>query len=337
MRILLDVMGGDLPPQELVKGGIAAAHENGLDLLFAGDPSPIRKTLSNHNEHEGAKFAILPTTEVITMEDPPVRAVRSKSESSLVRGLYALRDREVDAFVSPGNTGAIVAGAILTLGRLPGILRPGILVPIPTLAGPEILIIDVGANADCAPAHLVHFAFMGSSYAHLVTGIDHPTIGLLNIGTEKTKGNKFNKLVFEHLEASPLTFAGNVEGHHLLTERPVDVVVCDGFVGNVLLKALEGGISAVTNQLKRYIKKSRRAKVGAWFLHPAFTALKQQLSYQRQGGAVLLGVNGIVVIAHGRSDAETIKSAITVACGAVESNVAGQIQQGIIGWNTNGR
>ena len=331
MRILLDVMGGDLPPEELVKGGIVAGRERGIELLFAGDPTLIRKALSSQNERDGTRFAILPTTQVITMNDPPVRTVRSKRESSLVRGLSALRDREVDALVSPGNTGAVVAGAIFTLGRLPGILRPGILVSIPTLVGPEIHIIDVGANADCAPEHLMHFAFMGVSYARHVSGSEQPTIGLLNIGTEKTKGNKFNKLAFEHLASSALPFAGNVEGHHLLTERPVDIVVCDGFVGNVLLKALEGGVSAVTTQLKDSITRSQRAKIGAWLLRPAFTALKKKLSYQRQGGASLLGVNGIVVIAHGRSDAETIRSAIAVACKAVESNVVEWIQQGASG------
>jgi glycerol-3-phosphate acyltransferase PlsX len=336
MRILLDVMGGDLPPEELIKGGIAAGYRNGIDILFAGDLQLIRKALSNRNEHEGERFSILPTTQVVTMNDPPVRAVRSKRDSSLIRGLCVLRDGEVDAFVSPGNTGAVVAGAIFTLGRLSGVLRPGILVSIPTLPDPEILVIDVGANVDCDPDHLVHFALMGFSYARYVLGIDQPTIGLLNIGTEKTKGNKFNKLAFERLAVSPLPFVGNVEGHHLLTERPVDVVVCDGYIGNVLLKALEGGVSAVTDQLKDYIKKSWRAKVGAWFLHPAFAALKKQLSYQSQGGASLLGVNGVVVIAHGRSDAETIRSAITVACRAVKTNVTEQIQQGIAGWNKNG-
>jgi glycerol-3-phosphate acyltransferase PlsX len=336
MRILLDVMGGDFPPSELVKGGIAAGRQRNVDILFSGDPVQIRTALTAENEREGDRFAILPAPTTIGMNEPPVRAVRGKRDSSLMKGLLALKEGEADAFVSPGNTGAVVAGSIFTLGRITGILRPAIAVSIPTVTGKDILALDMGANVDCAPEHLVHFALMGATYAREVLGIDHPTIGLLNIGTEKAKGNRLNQRAFELLEGGPLPFMGNVEGHHLLTERPVDVVVCDGFVGNIFLKALEGGISAVTGLLKDMIGGSIRTKFGGLLLRPVFSALRERLSYNRLGGAPLLGVNGNVVIAHGRSDAEAIASAIDVACRAVASNLNERIAGGTRGWRTDG-
>jgi len=321
MRILLDVMGGDSPPEELIRGGVAAAHETNVDILFAGNLQTIRAVLARIHEQEGSHFSILPTTQTITMADPPVQAVRNKRESSLVKGLVALRDKQVDGFVSPGNTGAVVAGSIFTLGRLPGILRPGIAASLPTLSGQEIIVIDVGANVDCAPKHFEGFAMMGASYAAAVKGTHQPRIALLSIGEERGKGNKLNYRAYELLEASSLKFIGNVEGHHLLTERPVDVVVCDGFVGNIYLKAVEGGILAVTALLRRNINASARAKVGAVLMQPVFRVLRDRLSYQQHGGAPLLGVNGIVVIAHGRSDARAIQTAINVARCAATANL----------------
>lgn len=336
MRILLDVMGGDLSPSELVKGGIIAGRRHGLNILFAGEEELIRTTLARHHERENERFSILPATQTIGMDEPPVQAVRGKRDASLIKGLIALRDGAAEAFISPGNTGAVVVGSIFTLGRIPGILRPGILAAIPTVPGREILVIDVGANIDCASEHLVHFALMGATYAREVLGIPSPKIGLLNIGTEKNKGSKVNYRAFEILESGPLPFAGNVEGHRLLTERPVDVVVCDGFVGNVFLKALEEGSAVVTGLLKGLIRKSVRANLGAFLLRPAFFAMRERISSRHLGGAPLLGVNGVVVIAHGRSDAEAIEGAIAVACRAVEANLNERLKQGISGWSHNG-
>jgi len=336
MRILLDVMGGDLPPAELVKGGIAAARGYGVEILFAGDPAVIREALALHGERDGERFSILEASEVIGMDEPPVRAVRGKRNSSLVRGLVALREAEADAFVSPGNTGAVVAGSIFTLGRIAKILRPGIAVTLPSVGGEDFLVIDVGANVDCAPEHLAHFALMGATYARDVLKIERPRIGLLNIGTEKAKGNKLNYHAFEILERGPLPFVGNVEGHHLLTDRPVDVVVCDGFVGNVFLKAVEGGVGAVSALLKKLINRRGAARLGAFLLRPVFVELRERLSYQGRGGAPLLGVDGIVVIAHGRSDAAAIQGAIDVARRAVESCLKERLEQGIGGWGGDG-
>jgi len=333
MRILLDVMGGDLPPQELVRGGIAAAQRHDIDLVFAGDPSVIEPVISKEGKRG---FEILPSRSVIRMDDPPVKSVRDKPDSSLVLGLRELKAGEVDAFVSPGNTGAIVVASLFVLGRIAGIPRPGILAVLPTLAGKEILVIDVGANSDCTPKHLVHFALMGSAYARDVLGIERPTIGLLNIGTERGKGNRLIGKAFSLLEEGPFPFAGNVEAHSLLTDRPVDVVVSDGFVGNVFLKAVEGGVSAVTGLLRRSIRGRLIAMLGALLMSGSFARVKGTLSYRRRGGAPLLGVNGVVVIAHGRSDAEAIGSAVEVAHREVGSDLLTRLRHGIEGWDTDG-
>jgi len=329
-------MGGERPPAELVKGGIAAGRRFGIDLAFVGDTEAIHSALRRQGEVEGERFSVLRATQVVSMDEPPVRAVRAKRDSSLVKGLLALQAGEADALVSPGNTGAVVAGSIFTLGRIARIPRPGIAVSLPSLAGDDFVVIDVGANVDCAPEHLVHFALMGATYARDVLGRASPRIGLLNIGTEKTKGNKLNYHAYEILQQGPLPFAGNVEPHRLLTERPVDVVVCDGFVGNILLKAVEGGVAAVSSHLRRGIARRPSAKIGALFLRPVFAELRETLSYERRGGAPLLGVDGIVVIAHGRSDAAAIDGAIDVARRAVEGRLKERLEQGIGGWDKNG-
>jgi len=337
MHILVDVMSGDLPPVELVKGGISAGRKTGVEIAFVGDPETIRAALSRSGEKEGGRFSIIPASQVIRMDDPPVRAVREKRDSSLVKGLLGLKKGEGDAFVSPGNTGAVVAGSIFTLGRLPGVPRPGIALPLPTLRDREILIIDVGATVDCNPQHLLHFGLMGGSYMRDVLKVDNPRIGLLNIGAEKMKGNKLTQRAFELLEESPLPFVGNVEAHDLLTAPRADVVVCDGFVGNVLLKALEGGAAAAVGLLKEGLSRGGiRVKLGALLLKPTFSFLRERLSYERHGGAPLLGVNGVVVIAHGRSDAKAIAGAIKAAKRAVETDLNERIAQGIKGWGNNG-
>ena len=330
-------MGGDLPPSELVRGGVDAGRRTDLSIAFVGDPAAIRDALDDYGEREGDRFSVLPAREIIGMDEPPVRAVRSKRDSSLVRGLEALSRGDAEAFVSSGNTGAVVAGSIFTLGRLPGIPRPGIAATLPSVEGREFLVIDVGACVDCTPDHIAHFALMGASYAQAVLEIDSPRIGLLNVGTEKAKGDKLSHRTHEILASGPLPFVGNVEGHHLLTERPVDVVVCDGFTGNIFLKAVEGGVAGVTSLLRRLIKRSLRAKLGSLFLRPVFSALRERLSYQRHGGAPLLGVNGTVLIAHGRSDAAAIAGAIEIARRVVATGLNRRLAEGLQGWARRGR
>ena len=337
MRILVDVMGGDLPPSELARGGIAAGHEMGIDIGFVGDPAAIRPALAQSHTPEGSQFSIIPATQVVRMDESPVRAVRTKRDSSLIKGIIALKEGNADAFVSPGNTGAVVAGSIFTLGRIPGVPRPGIATTLPTVDGGEVLIIDVGATVDCAPRHLLYFALMGGTYARSALEIRSPRIGLLNIGTEKTKGNKLAQRTFALLSQSPLPFAGNVEGHEVLTSSPVDVVVCDGFVGNIFLKTLEGGAAAVVDLLRHGVSNGGlRARLGGALLYPVLSSLRARLSYQQHGGAPLLGVNGVVVIGHGRSDAQAIAGAIRVAKKAVDVRLNERIAQGMKGWGKVG-
>jgi len=336
MRILLDVMGGDHHPRELVKGGIEVGRLRDIEIAFAGDGRLIESALKEFGERANRSFHIVSCSQVIQMDDPPVRAVRSKSDSSMIKGLQELKSETIDAFVSAGNTGAVVAGSLFTLGRISGIPRPGILAPLPTLEGKDIFLIDAGATADCHGDHLLHFARMGSTYAREVVGIEAPTVGLLNIGGEQGKGNRLMTKTYSLLESADVRFAGNVEAHQLIRHRPVDVVVCDGFVGNVCLKTIEGSVSAVTSLLKRSIRQSAVAKLGALMMRGAFGELRSAMSYQQRGGAPLLGVNGIVVIAHGRSDAETIGSAIDVARREVEANLTEKISLAIPGAEHDG-
>jgi len=336
MRILLDVMGGDLPSRELVRGGVTAGRRHSVDILFAGDPREIDPALASLGERSGGRFDTLPSSQTIAMDDPPVKSVREKPDSSLVLGLKTLKAGDADAFVSPGNTGAVVAGSIFILERIPGIPRPGILASLPTLTGEDILVIDVGANSDCTAEQMTHFALMGTSYARDVLRIEDATCGLLNIGAERGKGNRLIADTFARLEEGPLPFTGNVEAHSLLIDRPVDVVVCDGFVGNVFLKAVEGGISAVTSLLKRTIRGRALAMVGALLMSGSFSRVRRAMSYQERGGAPLLGVGGVVVIAHGRSDAVAIGSAIEVAKREVEVGLLDHLSAGMAGWGPHG-
>jgi glycerol-3-phosphate acyltransferase PlsX len=336
MRILLDVMGGDHPPEELVRGGIELGRLRNIDIVFAGDPGLIENALSTSGEAAGKSFHILPCTEVVRMDDAPVKAARGKPDSSLVRGLEELKSGSVAAFVSPGNTGAVVAGSLFTLGRIPGIPRPGILAPLPTVEGEDMFLIDAGATSDCHAEHLLHFATMGLTYAREVVGIASPCVGLLNIGGEQGKGNRLMTKTYDLLQASRLPFVGNVEAHQLLQQRPADVIVADGFVGNVCLKAIEGSVSAVTSLLKRSIRNSAISQLGALLMKRAFGALRSAMSYETRGGAPLLGVNGVVVIAHGRSDSETIASALDVARREVEARLTNKIALGVTRTESHG-
>lgn len=336
MRILLDVMGGDRPPEELVKGGVRMGRRTETEILFAGDPQIISAALEAERADSETRFQILPCSEVIRMEDSPVQAVRERKDSSLVAGLEVLKRRDVDAFVSPGNTGAIVAGGIFILGRTAGIPRPGLLAALPTVAGKDLFVVDVGANSDSTPEQLLHFALMGATYTRDVVGIDEPKIGLLNIGSEAGKGNKLIGKTYELLSESPLPFVGNVESHRVLVDRPVDVVVCDGFVGNIFLKSIEGGVAAVSKLLSSTIRGRVVAMLGALLMSGSIARVRGKMSYRRRGGAPLLGIDGVVVIAHGRSDAVAIESALDIARQQVTANLLSRFSEGIGGWERNG-
>jgi glycerol-3-phosphate acyltransferase PlsX len=281
--------------------------------------------VSSQGQH--LPYSIIEAPEAVTMEDSPAEAVRKKKESSLVQGMIALKEGRAEAFVSPGNTGAVMAAALLQLGRLPGIDRPGIAVPIPKVDGGSLLLIDSGANVDCSPLNLKQFAIMGQVYMQEILGLPRPKIGLLNIGAERGKGNELARKAFELLEGLE-GFVGNVESNRLFCGE-VDVLVCDGFVGNILLKGVEGAAAAIIALLKGASRERLRARLGALLLAPQFRLLRERLDAAHHGGAPLLGVNGVVIVAHGHSDALAIKNAIKVAKSAVENRLPERIAQGI--------
>jgi glycerol-3-phosphate acyltransferase PlsX len=324
-RVLLDVQGSDRGPGEVIAGGIEAAKAFNVEVIFAGDKKLIKSEMSRRAKK---RFSILHAPEIISMEDEPAKAVRSKKESSLVKGIEYVRSGEADAFVSPANTGAVVAASLFRLGRIRGISRPGIGAVIPTLLGKNVLLLDVGANVDCTPENLMQFAIMGNIYAQEILGVPSPKIGLLNIGSEEIKGNDLalnSYFLLRDLE----NFVGNVEGNHIL-ETDVDVVVCDGFVGNVLIKAYEGGSMATLEFLKGAISKDIFAKLAASLLYPALKKFKKRISAAQFGGAPLLGTKKVVIVAHGNSGAEAIKSAIRVAVESVQHDVIGKIERGLL-------
>ncbi len=323
-KVILDTQGGDRGPAEIIYGGLKAANAFDADVIFAGDQSTIEGEMSRRAKR---RFTILHAPEIVTMEDVPTDAVRHKRESSLVKGIEFVRQGLADAFVSPANTGAVMAASLLTLGRIRGIDRPGIAAVIPTVYGRNVLIIDVGANVDCDAENLKEFAIMGTVYAQEILGVAEPKVGLLNIGSERRKGNELALKTFFLLERLG-NFAGNVEGHQIL-EGQVDVVVCDGFAGNVLLKAYEGGTAATVEFLTRAIQKDFYARLGAFILLPALRNFKRSISAARYGGAPLLGVKGVVIIAHGNSDAEAIKNAVRVAVESVRHQLVAKIERGL--------
>lgn len=325
MKIVLDTLGGDRSPEELIAGGIAAITEYNIEVVFAGDQKLIERALSTH---KNLKCSILHAPEEITMNEAPIEAVRKKKHSSLVQGIRAVRQGEADAFVSPANTGAVMAAALFNLGRLPEIDRPGIGVLVPTLDGRRTLLIDVGANAECDPEHLLEFGVMGTIYMRELLGVKNPRVGLLNIGEEPQKGDQQALKAFAYLQQELPNFAGNVEPNTLV-EGGFDVVVTDGFTGNVCIKAYEGAATVTVRYLKREIEKSFLAKLGLPFLRPSLMRLKQEISAVQYGGAPLLGVRGVVIIAHGNSNAEAIKNAIRVAKEAVEHQVVEKIERGV--------
>ena len=314
IRIVVDVMGADRPPGELVAGALAAADRLPVHLIFAG-----RRRLIEPHLPEEAHAEVLDCEDFIPPDAPPVQAVRNRA-TSIVRGLELVAQGKAEAFLSPGNTGAVVAASLLVLGRLPGAKRPGICASFPTLSGKELLLIDAGATADPRPEHLVQFADMGIIYAREVLGLTSPRVGLLSIGTEPLKGDKLVRNVHGLLSGRS-DFTGNVEPHQLLSERPADVVVTGGFAGNLTIKALEGGVEATWEALKSALDGALRYKLGALLLRPALRALAGQMSYDRYNGAPLLGVRGLVMVAHGRSSPRAMEAAVERTYWATKAKV----------------
>jgi len=326
-RVALDAMGGDRGPVVNIEGAVAAARELGLSVLLVGNEEELSRSLRRHSTN-GLGITICHAPETVGMNESPSAALRKKKHSSIRVGLELVKRGEADAFISAGNTGAVMATAMVTLGSLPGVERPAIALIVPTLRGQSILL-DAGANADCKPRHLLQFAIMGDIYARQVMGKKSPTVGLLSIGEEESKGNELTREAFKELEEErSLNFTGNVEGREVFSGA-ADVIVCDGFTGNIALKISESAAEFFTVLLKEELEKGLVGKLGALLTRGAFRRFKKRVDYTEYGGAPLLGVGGMCIIGHGRSTAKAIKNAIRVAAECVENKVIEHIRKGI--------
>ncbi len=320
MRIVLDAMGSDHAPQVDVAGGVRAARRFGQEVILVGDQKRIQQELDQYDT-AGLKLTVVHAGQVVEMGEHPSEAVRNKPGSSMVVGMKLVRDGQADAFVSAGNSGGVLATALVSAGRLErirGVQRPAISTLVPTI-GSKTLLLDIGANTDCKPDWLAQFALMGSAYAK-VLGVTNPRVALLANGEEDTKGNAAVQTAHALLRQLPLNFVGNVEGKDIV-QGIVDVIACDGFVGNVALKTAEGVFSMILSQIKKEIKAKPLTSLGGLLAKPAFKAVSKKLDYREYGGAPLLGVNGVVIIAHGRSDALAIENAVGVAINCVENKL----------------
>lgn len=329
MRIAVDAMGGDHGPKEIVQGAIRAAREYGCEIVLVGNEQEIADILTTTKNWQALGLSVQHAAEIIGMDEHPGAAVRKKKDASVVVAMRLVREGKCDAMISAGSTGAAVAAALFGLGRIPGIERPTIATPIPNLQRATVLL-DSGANVDSKPKHLVQSAIMGSIYAQYVLGVTEPRVGLLNIGEEETKGNEQALATFPLIkQLKTVHFIGNVEGRDI-PKGTVDVVVCDGFVGNVVLKFGEGLASAIMQLVKEAIKSSGWfAKMAALLLLPALQSLRRKLDYAEYGGAPLLGVQGGVIICHGSSKEKAIKNAIRVAKEFAEQRVVEHIRENL--------
>ena len=318
--IALDAMGSDRAPKPEVEGAIQAARQYGIAVLLVGREEVIQPELDRHSSAAGLPIEIVHASEVITMDDKAVQAVRAKRDSSMRVGLRLVREGEASGFVSAGNTGAAMATAKMVLGALPGVDRPALAAVFPTALGTAATLLDVGANVDCKPQNLAQFAVMGEVYFRSMFGTPRPRVGLLSIGEEDVKGNELTREAFQLLKQLPLRFIGNVEGRDLYNGQ-VDVIVADGFVGNVALKVSEGVANLVRATLKETLRATITRQVGALLSRSAFADFKKRLDHTEYGGAPLLGVKGVCFITHGSSNANAIKNAIRVAAEFAEHRI----------------
>ncbi len=310
-KIAVDAMGSDNAPAVEIDGAVQAAAQYGVSIVLVGQEDRIHDLLQKHDT-TGLPIEVVHASEVITMEDAAATAARRKKDSSIHVAARLMRDNGISGFVSAGNTGAVMATVKMIMGTLPVVDRPALSTVLPTQKGKPAILLDVGANVDCKPHHLEQFAIMGDIYSRAIFGIRRPRIGLLSIGEEDSKGNELTKEAFKSLKRAPINFIGNVEGRDIF-KGDVDVIVCDGFTGNVALKLSEGLYEAFASMLKQELQKTLSAKVGAIFAQKAFREFKHRLDYSEYGGAPLLGIKGITIVCHGRSNANAIKNAIRIA------------------------
>ena len=328
--IALDAMGSDRAPRPEVEGAIQAARHYGARVLLVGRDTTIQAELDRHPAVAGLPIEIVHASEVVSMDDKAAQAVRHKRDSSMRVGLRLVRDGGADGFVTAGNTGAAMATAKVVLGALPGVDRPALAAVFPTALGTAAILLDVGANVDCKPENLEQFAVMGEIYFRSIFGTRRPRVGLLSIGEEETKGTELTREAFQLLKQLPLYFVGNVEGRDLYNGQ-VDVIVADGFVGNVALKISEGVASLVRYTLKESLKATITRQVGYLLSRSAFADFKKRLDHTEYGGAPLLGVKGVCIITHGSSNANAIKNAIRVAAEFAERGINDKIAKGLSG------
>ncbi|WP_025717236.1 phosphate acyltransferase PlsX [Paenibacillus sp. 1-18] len=327
MRIAIDAMGGDHAPEATVEGALSAAAEwKDTDITLVGDREQIEWVLNSRALP--ANLSIRHASEMIDAQDEPVKAVRRKKDASMVVAGRMVREGEADAMISAGNTGALMTTGLLVVGRMEGIERPALAPMIPTIDDQGVLALDLGANMDAKPEHLAQYALMGSLYRQKVHGMASPRVGLLNVGTEAGKGNELTKLAFPLIEQLPVHFVGNVESRDVLT-RNCDVLVCDGFAGNIMLKSLEGTAGAIFSLLKEKFTKSLKTKLAAALIMPELRSLKDKLDYKEHGGAPLLGLSGLVLKSHGSSDGVAVKNAVRQARTALQNQLVESISKEI--------
>ncbi|WP_312469263.1 phosphate acyltransferase PlsX [Neobacillus sp.] len=322
MKLAIDAMGGDNAPKEIVLGAMKAVNAfSDIHITLVGDENKIKETLTGHE-----RISVVHTTEIILGTDEPVRAVRRKKNASMVLAAQQVADGLADACISAGNTGALMAAGLFVVGRIEGIDRPALAPTLPTIGGEGFLLLDVGANADAKPEHLLQNAIMGSIYSEQVRGIEKPRVGLLNIGTEEKKGNELTRHAFDLLKNTNLNFVGNVEARDLL-EGVADVVVTDGFTGNMVLKTIEGTALSMFKMLKLALMSNFKSKLAAAVLKPNLMTLKNTMDYSEYGGAALFGLKAPVIKAHGSSNGQSIFSAIRQTREMVSNDVVSLIKQ----------
>lgn len=331
VTIAVDAMGGDHAPRYEVEGAVQAARALGIRVILVGREDILRRELKRHEEtiaQLGNLISIHHASEQITMEDSAARAVRTKRDSSIRVASRLVHSGEAQGLVSAGNTGAVMATAKMVQGMLPGVDRPALASAFPTAVNKPVIVVDVGANVDCSPRMLAQFAVMGDIYSRVIFNTPDPTVGLLSIGEEEHKGNELTKAATPLLKSLPVRFVGNVEGRDLYTGK-TDVIVCDGFIGNVALKVSEGLVDLIRNLLQESLRETVTRKVGYLLARSAFQDFKKRMDYSEYGGAPLLGLRGVCIICHGRSNANALKNGIRVAAEFAEGHVNEKIEAGL--------
>ena len=328
MKIILDAMGGDNAPQSVVEGAVLALKEMPHTIVFVGQQELIEAELAKYT-YNADQVEIEDAREVITNDEAPVRAVRSKKDSSIVRGINMVKNGEGDIFISAGSTGALLSGGLFILGRIQGIDRPALACIYPIIGGQASLLVDAGANSECKPNNLLEFGMMGSIYMEKVIGRANPKVGLVNIGAEAKKGSTLTKAAYELLDQSNMNFIGNVEARDV-PKGACDVIVADGFTGNVILKLTEGLAWNILQVIKKRFTDGVKAKMGALLLLDKLKGLKKEFDYSSYGGAPILGVKGPIVKMHGSSSANAVKNTILKGIPYVEGNVVGTIQNSVL-------